>query len=712
MINKTATILAILTFNIILSDSMNFVGDMMFGRRYYCTGANSYNDDNQDLEDNLCPMPEGFCDGFGSTGIIPNCGYDVLLNGIIPYFQNSYAINVGNLEAVITDSTSTPHPGFESCKIVFHSCPEILENMDAVGFNYLNLGNNHVLDYMQPGIINTQNYLNDYNINHGGAGLNDTIACAPSYMNTDGYNFAFLASSDIDGEDAGDSCEPTLEASSESAGFCSLNEENISSQILETLNNENDAIIIYQMHTGYEYDFEPNESDRFMNHNPPQNPFKLGLSERSIEMAHYAIDEGADIVIQHHPHVLQGLELYNDKLIAHSLGNFIFDQNFPETWSSMILNTNYNESGFYNHTITPVYLHYYLPQIASGKLANHILDYIAMQSRKLNTFVKVNRNSHTAEVVFNEPNYTSSKDTTIILSNNEDEEYISDPIKLDKFNHISSIASNNSIEYRVGREIIWMGDFDFNPEIDDCINKNTHYWLQRSSSIIDSVSYNGTSSIVMTRTDANSENGLVDNYYCYPLVSDPSDITIRGFIKTNNAEDAMIGVRFYESRCSNAIGTEYTNPIDGDSDWTEKYQNISVPEDAEYIDLRMVSFPPESGESTTYFDNVGLIEWEDWKGGGEEVLLPNDYYYYQVRSNQEEIQITINEKSYYYNEPFILGDTNSDNQINIVDVVRIVNFALGIYSPSDLEFISSDMNQDDAIDLLDVVILINVILES
>ena len=54
MINKTATILAILTFNIILSDSMNFVGDMMFGRRYYCTGANSYNDDNQDLEDNLC----------------------------------------------------------------------------------------------------------------------------------------------------------------------------------------------------------------------------------------------------------------------------------------------------------------------------------------------------------------------------------------------------------------------------------------------------------------------------------------------------------------------------------------------------------------------------------------------------------------------------------------------------------------------------------
>ena len=113
MINNSITLSIILSFSILLSDSMNFVGDMMFGRRYYCTGANSYDNDNQDLEDNLCDMPEDFCDGFGSPGIIPNCGYDILLEGVMPYFQNSYAFNVGNLEAVITDSTATPHPGFE-----------------------------------------------------------------------------------------------------------------------------------------------------------------------------------------------------------------------------------------------------------------------------------------------------------------------------------------------------------------------------------------------------------------------------------------------------------------------------------------------------------------------------------------------------------------------------------------------------------------------
>ena len=69
--------------------SMNFVGDIMLGRRYYCTNANSYSSNNQDLEDNLCLMPDGFCDNFGSPGIIPTCGTNILFEGVKSYFQNS-----------------------------------------------------------------------------------------------------------------------------------------------------------------------------------------------------------------------------------------------------------------------------------------------------------------------------------------------------------------------------------------------------------------------------------------------------------------------------------------------------------------------------------------------------------------------------------------------------------------------------------------------
>ena len=45
------------------------------------------------------------------------------------------------------------------------------------------------------------------------------------------------------------------------------------------------------------------------------------------KLAHLAIDEGADLVIGHHPHVLEGIEKYNGKYIAYSLGNFCFGGN-------------------------------------------------------------------------------------------------------------------------------------------------------------------------------------------------------------------------------------------------------------------------------------------------------------------------------------------------------------------------------------------------
>ncbi len=54
-------ILLFFILSTIYAESINFVGDMMFGRRYYCTNANSYDDDNQFIENNLCDIPEGLC---------------------------------------------------------------------------------------------------------------------------------------------------------------------------------------------------------------------------------------------------------------------------------------------------------------------------------------------------------------------------------------------------------------------------------------------------------------------------------------------------------------------------------------------------------------------------------------------------------------------------------------------------------------------------
>lgn len=49
-----------------------------------------------------------------------------------------------------------------------------------------------------------------------------------------------------------------------------------------------------------------------------------------IELAHGLIDSGVDLIVGHHPHVIQSIEVYNHKTVFYSFGNFIFDQNFSE----------------------------------------------------------------------------------------------------------------------------------------------------------------------------------------------------------------------------------------------------------------------------------------------------------------------------------------------------------------------------------------------
>ena len=688
--------------------SMNFVGDIMLGRRYYCTAANSYNNNNQDLENNLCLMPDGFCDGFGSPGIIPSCGTNVLFNGVKSYFQNSDFINIGNLESVITLDTSTPHLGYETCKIVFHSCPDVVPELVDVNFDFLNLGNNHVLDYMSNGIISTNLYLNDAEISYGGSGLDSLSACAPSSLvNDNGVEIFYLSSSSVNGEDEGDSCEPLSTSGENNPGFCEMSEQSIDNQMNYLGSDLDSSIVVYQMHTGYEYSFEPEDRS---NLNNEYNPFFNTLSDRTIEMAHYAVDAGADIVVQHHPHVIQGFELYNNKLIAHSLGNFIFDQNFPETWSSLILNADFNHNGFNSYKAIPIYLNYYLPQIATGALGNYILDFLSMKSRKLNTFIKVDRESNIANVEYGEPYYTFTKDTTLVLEEDSSGSFISKPIKLNKNFHIEDIISNQDIEYRLGREIIWMGDFDFNPEVDSCINKDTYYWNMRTSFLDSSVFWNGNFSLKMIRNPSNTDNALVDNYYCFPLINEPEEISVRGYIKTENSNDTKIGVRFYESRCSGTIETQYTSDVDGTTEWQEYSKDIIVPDDSRYIDLRMVSFPTDSLESISYFDNVGIIEWEEWSLS--EVLYPNDYYYYQIKSSSNQVDITLEEKSYYFGEQFSIGDNNFDGSIDVIDIILIINISIDIYIPSNEEFAASDANQDGSVNVLDIIELINIIISN
>jgi poly-gamma-glutamate synthesis protein (capsule biosynthesis protein) len=89
-------------------------------------------------------------------------------------------------------------------------------------------------------------------------------------------------------------------------------------------------------------------------------------------MGHYCIDQGADLIIGHHPHVLQGIELYHDKPIFYSLGNFIFDQRYGPATESIFLKVTVNGTKMKRIDIVPVIINQCVPEKADPKSASRI----------------------------------------------------------------------------------------------------------------------------------------------------------------------------------------------------------------------------------------------------------------------------------------------------------------------------------------------------
>jgi poly-gamma-glutamate synthesis protein (capsule biosynthesis protein) len=104
-------------------------------------------------------------------------------------------------------------------------------------------------------------------------------------------------------------------------------------RLIETASKESDMQIAF-VHWGTEYE-----------------PLHSAFQE---DLAKILIDAGAEVVIGHHPHVVQDIALYKGKPIFYSLGNFIFDQYFSEAVQDGLMVDFTPEGGAYHFTLLPV----------------------------------------------------------------------------------------------------------------------------------------------------------------------------------------------------------------------------------------------------------------------------------------------------------------------------------------------------------------------
>ena len=236
--------------------------------------------------------------------------------------------------------------------------------------------------------------------------------------------------------------KPTQTADALQGGAAFGNTSNIKKSVKAAKAQGNLPIVQY--HGGLEYVKEP-----------------TGVTEQRLKSA---VDNGAGLVIAHHPHVTQGIELYKGKLIAYSMGNFIFDQNFSATQHSYILYVWLDQGEFSRAELVPIYVKDYKPTPAMDDERNRALTRIATLSAKRNTIIK-DHHGHGVITLHGKTAGNKSKN----INTESAREYSLDVSKASVLplpykawsERISKVKlPENKLQYRLGSNLINGSDFE------------------------------------------------------------------------------------------------------------------------------------------------------------------------------------------------------------------------------------------------------------
>lgn len=223
-------------------------------------------------------------------------------------------LNVANLEGPVTVDESISIGSEEGSRDNYVFTFDETHTKEFLEYNKIglvNLGNNHILNFGKEGLEQTKNFLSKNKFEYFGDIKGERELFWEKSIN--GRRIAFVSYNQFSGN-----------------GF-----ENVKGKV-EELEKVNDLTIIYA-HWGTEYELNENEVQQ--------------------EKAHKLIDAGADLIIGSHPHVVQSVEMYKNKAIFYSLGNFIFDQYFSvDTMTGLSVAVTISDNEKLDFTLVPLQL--------------------------------------------------------------------------------------------------------------------------------------------------------------------------------------------------------------------------------------------------------------------------------------------------------------------------------------------------------------------
>ncbi|WP_219011478.1 CapA family protein [Aquimarina litoralis] len=245
---------------------------------------------------------------------IEHLGMDNLFHSSIDSVFTESDIVVANLECPATSINAPINK-----KFIFRAEPDWLASLKDHGITHLNMANNHSMDQGRDGLVDTKNNIKQAGLIPLGYGKDIKKACEPTLITNKPRNIYVLSSLQVPSENW-----VFLE---DKPCVCEDSFDEISNKILRLKNKEPKAIVIVQLHWGAEHTKVPLISQK--------------------QQAYMLIDAGADVIIGHHSHTIQTIEMYKEKPIYYSIGNFIFDQNKPINSKGLLVQLKVREQDIF-----------------------------------------------------------------------------------------------------------------------------------------------------------------------------------------------------------------------------------------------------------------------------------------------------------------------------------------------------------------------------
>ena len=275
--------------------------------------------------------------------------YGILSTEVVDRMKSS-DIMIANNEFAITNSNNRINKLYN-----FKARPERLNIYEEMGIDLVSTANNHIYDYGEEGLLDSIKYLNEYDIPNVGAGENKDAAEKAFYFIVGGYKISFLSATRAEKNVV------TPNAEEDKPGtFWAYNPDRLVERIKEE-KNISDLVVIL-IHWGREDSH--------------------ALEDIQKDTGKLYIDAGADLVVGAHAHVLQGFEIYNNKLIAYNLGDFIFNR---ETKDTGILSVNIDSDGNIDYYFIPCKQENYYTYMLDGEEKNNVINKINNYS--INTLI-------------------------------------------------------------------------------------------------------------------------------------------------------------------------------------------------------------------------------------------------------------------------------------------------------------------------------------